>query len=304
LYYNPFQFTSSNDNKSGFVKDQAGNPIKDAIIKFTYTQTPKVTDDHNNVIQELIESTDITFSDNTGFFNCIAKDYLYPYNSGNITSITINSAGTSEYYNNSTNLPTNGSIYNLISTGFGLDKTITGNLTGFNVIENAKNKLNLINVGLINSGVSDFTARTEIDITGNFDSYSSALTDIHLIPSAIDCNVILYPVQRIKSTVVNKEDSNEELVENEFNALNLNFKNKNIHYKIIPNPNNGVFLITNEGIAEPIKISITDLLGNQLFTSNISSHNTELNLSYLSKGIYNIIISTAKSNQVEKLIIK
>jgi hypothetical protein len=324
LYYNPMHFPSSSNSKTGFVKDQQGNPIKDAVIFFSYKVRNKITAPGNprKIIVTEVHPSDVTFSDKNGFFTCIPMDYIQPLTEGNITSIKIGAAGTNIFYSDvPTSFPANGSTYTLNSIGFNLDKTITGDFStngSFNgdinnpqviVNERANNKLTLNNVNVwhympgmpINA---DFTARTEIDITGTFDSNINNQVDIHLVPPNIECNDLSAIAARKKTSIINENYSNESLLKNEFNNINLQFKNRNISFVVKPNPNNGLFTIENQDGYENYSITVTDLLGNQLYSTTNNSQLTELNLTHISKGVYNLSIYTNTHKQFQKLIIQ
>ncbi len=70
---------------------------------------------------------------------------------------------------------------------------------------------------------------------------------------------------------------------------------------IYPNPNNGVFTL--EGAEKNSNIEISDISGHIVYQMNLSSSKTNLDLSYLSKGIYLITIHSSKGTIVKKLVI-
>lgn len=71
--------------------------------------------------------------------------------------------------------------------------------------------------------------------------------------------------------------------------------------KIFPNPTNSIFKVVSE---EPVFIQLFDISGKQIFSSNKSNTNFEIDLSNKSKGLY--FINIIKNNKVftEKIILK
>ena len=71
---------------------------------------------------------------------------------------------------------------------------------------------------------------------------------------------------------------------------------------VYPNPNNGIFtLIANEG--KQVQLSITNVVGKTIYSLQITSEKTEIDLSHQCKGIYFIQVNSEKGNSIQKLII-
>jgi hypothetical protein len=79
-------------------------------------------------------------------------------------------------------------------------------------------------------------------------------------------------------------------------------------FNVYPNPNNGVFTVELNNIkADDYKISVTNVLGQEVYTSNkeISTLISEkIDLSDLSKGVYMLEVSNSESTITEKIIVK
>ena len=70
---------------------------------------------------------------------------------------------------------------------------------------------------------------------------------------------------------------------------------------LYPNPSTGILKIKTDN---PVKISIVDLLGKIVFLQENISNNSNIDLTYLQKGIYLVKIVSEKSTSTQKLILK
>lgn len=74
-----------------------------------------------------------------------------------------------------------------------------------------------------------------------------------------------------------------------------------------PNPSNGVFELTVKNFNKTADVIVTDLLGHEVFHKEFEAIGTsvkqQLDLSYLSKGLYLMTVSTANGRQVKNIII-
>lgn len=78
--------------------------------------------------------------------------------------------------------------------------------------------------------------------------------------------------------------------------------NKTIKFSVFPNPNTGIFNITD--LENDSKITITDYSGKTVFETIYSNNETTINLSHLNKGVYFIKVSTDKHlYQTQKIMI-
>ena len=72
------------------------------------------------------------------------------------------------------------------------------------------------------------------------------------------------------------------------------------NFTIYPNPNNGQFIIE---LAENSLVEITDILGKQVFKSNLQKGGNQVNLSHIETGVYFVSINTG-GKQVSVKIVK
>ncbi len=74
-------------------------------------------------------------------------------------------------------------------------------------------------------------------------------------------------------------------------------------FNLYPNPSNGTVISINLLNSDAAKISISNLLGKKVFTTNITSKNSEI-YPDLAQGSYFVQIETDKGTSVRKLIVK
>lgn len=74
-------------------------------------------------------------------------------------------------------------------------------------------------------------------------------------------------------------------------------------FTVYPNPGNGKFNLNLNSVQE-VNSQVTDILGNVLFTSNVKSRTTEIDISDQAPGIYFLKLSDTKGNSVTKKIVK
>ena len=87
--------------------------------------------------------------------------------------------------------------------------------------------------------------------------------------------------------------------------LGINDINSDISFMIIPNPNSGEFIISID-IAEyqNAEISITDILGKNVYYQNTNIDNLNISLKGISKGIYFLKLSGEKKSVTRKFVIE
>ena len=72
---------------------------------------------------------------------------------------------------------------------------------------------------------------------------------------------------------------------------------------VYPNPGNGKFTV-NASNAKQSKLIITNILGESIYSSQINSDKTEIDLSNQPKGVYFIKVSSGKVGSTQKLLIQ
>lgn len=78
-----------------------------------------------------------------------------------------------------------------------------------------------------------------------------------------------------------------------------------IQFSIFPNPNSGNFNIKiNAQLSNSDLITITDILGRQVYQSKLNNTDSEIDLSELGKGVYTVSISTRNGKTAKKVVIE
>lgn len=89
---------------------------------------------------------------------------------------------------------------------------------------------------------------------------------------------------------------------------NSNIEMKSILYIIYPNPSNGDFNLNVSGLDYGlVKVSISNIIGTQVFETEVEASNgslsKELHVNYLSNGIYFVKINSGKKEHIKKIVI-
>lgn len=72
---------------------------------------------------------------------------------------------------------------------------------------------------------------------------------------------------------------------------------------IHPNPSSGKISIeSGSGFAKPVSLTVIDITGNKIHSTNLLHANTETDLSFLTPGIYYLLLECDKSRKVFKLL--
>ena len=233
-----------------------------------------------------------------------------------------NSSGITEYY------PfilfqktcTSGKIINVSSNSWCRDIGIGGNshinpCTGQSVAPDAAHMKtitqNMIDMLLAGSNVFVSPAPTSITMKPSSQtvSYSACITNgsIHITP----CGVFItdgYKVDTKDNTAFAKiEDctscNHSAKMSANNHGVNENPQNtKQPSVNIFPNPNNGSFSILSDSTI--LKIDIRNLLGENIYSSQINSNKLELNLSDRPKGIYFIKLYSTRQTVTRKIIVQ
>ena len=77
-----------------------------------------------------------------------------------------------------------------------------------------------------------------------------------------------------------------------------------IYVEVIPNPNNGTFVISRDNISEmKPRVSIVNSIGQEVYMTNeISTNLQNIDISYLSSGVYYLQVSTQEGKIVKKIV--
>lgn len=96
----------------------------------------------------------------------------------------------------------------------------------------------------------------------------------------------------------------------DFWIVKLNFDptaNSNIRepqWNLFPNPNNGVFTIQSDAVFDPEDLKIFNSTGQLIYQEKLTGHQTKIDLSNFSKGIYCITVIGKENNWVTKVVVE
>jgi hypothetical protein len=120
---------------------------------------------------------------------------------------------------------------------------------------------------------------------------------------AVDLNSICVPTRDINLSISNAaENVNVPFVQ----ATNEISAQENIDFNIVPNPNNGAFMLVTSfaNNSENVTVNIFDIIGNNVYSINaLSGKAYELNLKNINNGVYLIKIYIGNQILNKRLII-
>jgi len=260
-----------------------------------------------------IPSGTTTFSDYAGNYS-INPQYPYSYRSG-YRFLGITASGADAHWPSDT-IPQPPWIYNdaLNYFPFSYDlavnnETVTAgnsrNFQGFSTL--SVNTLSGSTVTVDSNAVSEFTARDGVTINGTFTAALGSDVYIYCKATFPECN----DYSGFKIMHVNNSTTDEAQSENTENEkqMDVNFipVSKYAFLDVYPNPGNGIFTLnlrTNKEDNPIMQVNIFDITGSCIFNGTITNSFTNLDLSFLSKGIYYLHATTKDDSFNQKLIIK
>ena len=162
------------------------------------------------------------------------------------------------------------------------------------------NTLTASNDSILSGGTSDFTARSEIHITGEFHAAAGSEVHIYCAPTFSDCSPDFYGF-RLSNPYTNNSSSTNKEIEVDFRkASTIN------SLSVIPNPSTGLFLVqlnSKDANAFIQNISIFDLEGRIVYANAVNSISVNIDLSNLSKGLYFIKANDQSNSFNQKIIL-
>ncbi len=132
------------------------------------------------------------------------------------------------------------------------------------------------------------TYQVYTEITGKI-TYPVIITIDSINPSVSNINILVNEDDIIASTAHN-------------DVISQSYQNVIIY----PNPNNGIFTISNFGLADVYKLEIIALKGKIVYSDVIrwdKNDTKEININNLSKGIYFVKFQTDKCVEYRKIIV-
>lgn len=133
---------------------------------------------------------------------------------------------------------------------------------------------------------------TEVDrVRGN------ELSEVEVSYSVLDRSPMNDSYYRLKSI---DYDGYTQFSDIRYVARKSNLSNS---LKISPNPNNGIFSLSDEliNLNDDVTVSVKDLSGRIVYTSIINFNHSEINISHLSSGLYMIEISSGTEVKAAKI---
>ena len=82
-------------------------------------------------------------------------------------------------------------------------------------------------------------------------------------------------------------------------------ENKNNEFAVFPNPTNGMITITSKALTSAMNVAVYNVVGDMVHESKTMQTRTQLDLSYLSNGVYFVKVSLAEGKQATyKLVVQ
>jgi len=323
-YFDPFEHSyyayinnlqsSFTNTISGTVLNEAGDPIKDAVIVGTSYLKPG----RSNTDPPYLDSH-YTFSESNGVFHLIPYNYvsvehpeLHLYNY--IYDMQISALGSERQARTTNNVFPDGYMtFPSIEEGttgetFQLKQPIYN--SNYNNIEvhasehrdlSALSVLTGANINYEPGSSGDITARIEVRIVEE----SKFSGEVHLFntPTFLDCDFLsaFYDVPH-----ANELKKQESISSDKFIELSFNRDKENINFSVYPNPNDGIFSVTicdSGEMNSMYQIKIFNLIGSLIYQTEEDSRLFTVNLSSLPQGIYTIQVDNKTSLGSKKLII-
>ena len=291
-YYNPMNFPSSAYTYTGTViNEETGLPVKDAVISAWIDYYIPVPDTPGGFIGK--SYVIYTFSNDSGYYalhTLHPEAYIDVINGYTITvkNITVTASGSErEKFGDWFYLLTPGDTTCYLKTPASFDKNVSSEtINSSNSIRSFEGYRTLTaqNITIEDDGESILKAGKEVIIKSEF--YAKQGGEVHIYceqPNFSDC---INDLSNFKRKGISTAGYNDILTTKE---IQINFISKQNSEKlhIIPNPNEGIFEIQLGDNSNSIwKINIFDIYGKILFSQELKNYSTQIDLSFLPKGIY------------------
>ena len=309
-YFNPYQHPPNPNNTiKGYLVDQDGNPIANAYVGgHTFVGY--------DLLGETIHSYQRIFTNANGYFEMIPTPYLPPLLPnvpfyGKLHTLALTSSGGerkkfSEHFwidcictlfmptsNNPLSFlinRTNYSYYGEFENIFVLSN-VTRNIE-------AKNQLTIKMSAFYPGSFVNVIAMKEVDLRSEFHIQNESTTHIFCKETNIDCNN--YNGYAMEFKLKDNSAVSYPIYES-FVVLEFNKKQRNLGFKVTPNPTSDYFEIISEH-DESIEVKLFTIAGKYVNVFRFIGNSGQINSKELSKGIY--ILKNVKNNEVKKLVIQ
>ena len=297
---------------NGYVKDQNGNPVKDAVVfgwvalRYDYSlPSPSIAWDRT-----------YTFTDSTGFFALIPYDYdTFSPNFNTIELIGVSAPGFSTTWQGNLSgrdhyiLYHNGNSITLSMTklsDFNYSASFSNFLVtaGYYLTFQAWNDVTVSNGSILSGGSSDIQARQECNVLSEFLSEYGSETWIHTAETFLPCEYVSNSPVVGAVNQISSPDKAMNVSERKI-ALHFNTTKDYVDFEIYPNPTSGIFtieLLQNCSYGG-FTVEICDLFSKEVFTAYIFSPKTTIDLSFLDDGTYFVLLKKADFRQTKKIVL-
>ena len=315
-YYNPYNHTDNEDIHhvhtdqngnviypiNGNIVDANYNPIENAVI-VGYTPV------NTNSTGQIIYDVHTTFTEANGNFTIIPYDYdpINNPNSGTIDILKISAIGSSHEVRSpglGGTPVTNNEQFVLDRSLLNYENTIASSPVASTTYQ-AGSILNVAgNITVPNTLTVDYKARSEVNISSEFHATTGSEVHIYCETTSAECSDFgTYRKSILPAVVADNNTASKGEIE-------IRFKKTPpiLDFAIQPNPNNGNFSLTVEQPADMQEVKglmeVYTLLGTKVYSQQIASVSTDIDFSWLSKGIYYVRLKTEVKTISKKLIIQ
>jgi len=309
-YFDPFyhdMYAPDTNIVTGYVKDRAGNPIKDAVV-FAHT---RLWDPPNNDVPKF--DWHYTFTDEDGFFRLIPYDYDIrgpDYNT--IECITISAPVCSRFRAEKWGPwggVDSGQTYYLDRFDLNEEEsfesmTIYGNES---VVLQAWDYISLTDVEIEQNATCEAKTRIEITVNQEFSVASGSETWLHIGTPFIPCDSLANFTDSSYRFFTDNNHSVNEINSKNSKDIALNFIpfREVFGIEAFPNPGTGIFNIAVQCSMpmEDMNLFVIDTYGEIVYTALVREQKVQLDLSHLARGLYFIQIKNSTHSMAKKIII-
>jgi hypothetical protein len=181
---------------------------------------------------------------------------------------------------------------------------LTINGTTYSSGTQCKDALNTITVAnasavTISSGATvNFIAGTSIDFLPGFHAVSGSNMNASITTTQSFCTP-LPPTAPLGDALAQNND--KSISANEIPVATAKIEKL---VKVYPNPNNGRFILGLINFEGNTRVAITNTLGTIVYQTIINNARTELDLSYLKKGLYFVNVKNGETTKTNKIIVQ
>jgi hypothetical protein len=286
LYYNPYQYPQTNNDIARYVKDQDGNPIKDAVVRIWTSVDPYGYH---------------TFTDANGYFKVIS-----PPQSSNakIAMIWVSAAGADIYksiWNNNGTFVPNTVYLNKIKD----DVVVSGVtvLNGQSKTYKGRKSLTVSNTTINSGGNATFTSQKSVILLPGFVAQAGSHAYLYIAPP--DCNEMSLRDESAESIVFNTVTP-KSLPKSAQIELSFETDFSENYISVFPNPSNSTITVqlhSSNPESSLTSIRFMDMLGRELLLQQVNGQSYTIDISFYVKGVYFIEIKDINKTYHKKIII-